>query len=670
MKRLFLFFTILLISCNNNKKINREDKIIKDSISQYFRIVENDSLDDNERILFSEKIIKYYTNNPSKSQTSELEKISNFAYKFRLTENLKESSELLYNVAKQKKDTLSIGKSYNFKGKYYLDSQIYDSAFYYFVKAEKIFEKYNDSILTAKNYLNKSSCQLIATDNIGAITSSINAIKFLQNNNDPLNLYIAYNNIADASDELEDYENALAYYKKALNLLDQKKIEDNYFLNSSLKNNIGYVYLNQKKYNEAILFFKSGLEAKNLENENPSLFSMLMDNLAYSKFKIKDFSNLPDLFYKSLKIREREKLYSGIIINKRHLSEYYQHINDTLKSQKYANEALLTAKKIKSPTDILISYKQLFSVDKKKAILYSEDFISLNDSIQLAERKSKDKFARIAFETDEIIQQKDILEDKNRSLLYTFIGVLFLLSLLFVVRAQRARTKELMFKQAQQRANEEIYNLLMAQQDIIDQSREIEKRKIARDLHDGILSRMFGARLNLDSINHLEDSESVKKRLEHLNELKEIEQDIREISHDLSREKQDLINNFVSITTNLFEEQSLTHSAKLTYFMDSSIKWDLVKNNIKINVFRILQESLQNINKYAKANNIHVEFRKENGELYITVTDDGIGFDIAKKSKGIGMQNMISRAIDCNGKLDISSNKENGTKITLTIPLE
>ena len=56
--------------------------------------------------------------------------------------------------------------------------------------------------------------------------------------------------------------------------------------------------------------------------------------------------------------------------------------------------------------------------------------------------------------------------------------------------------------------------------------------------------------------------------------------------------------------------------------------------------------------------------------ICMQITDDGIGFDVSKKSKGIGMQNMISRAIDCNGKLDINSSKENGTKITLNIPLE
>jgi hypothetical protein len=59
--------------------------------------------------------------------------------------------------------------------------------------------------------------------------------------------------------------------------------------------------------------------------------------------------------------------------------------------------------------------------------------------------------------------------------------------------------------------------------------------------------------------------------------LKNIEQDIREISHDLNREKSELINNFVAIVDNLLEEQRKTFPAKLVSTIDSGIKWDKVK---------------------------------------------------------------------------------------------
>jgi signal transduction histidine kinase len=162
----------------------------------------------------------------------------------------------------------------------------------------------------------------------------------------------------------------------------------------------------------------------------------------------------------------------------------------------------------------------------------------------------------------------------------------------------------------------------------------------------------------------------LKKRSELLNELKTIEQDIREISHDLNREKLVLINNFVSIVHNLLEEQKSSHEAEVTYNIDTSINWDKIGNSIKINMYRILQEGLQNINKYANAKNITVEISGNAENVFLKIQDDGIGFDVHKKSKGFGMQNMISRTNDCNGIIDINSKKDEGTSILVTVPIE
>ena len=83
---------------------------------------------------------------------------------------------------------------------------------------------------------------------------------------------------------------------------------------------------------------------------------------------------------------------------------------------------------------------------------------------------------------------------------------------------------------------------MISQQSTIETGRVKEKKRVAQELHDGVLGRMFGLRINLDSLNKFDDSTAVEKRNNYLLELKNIEQDIREISHDLSREKSELIN--------------------------------------------------------------------------------------------------------------------------------
>ncbi|NHM05994.1 sensor histidine kinase [Flavobacterium sp. CYK-4] len=309
-------------------------------------------------------------------------------------------------------------------------------------------------------------------------------------------------------------------------------------------------------------------------------------------------------------------------------------------------------------------------VEHKDAAQYSKEYIKISDSLQKEERKAKDKFARIAFETDEIIQQKDKLTEQNRTLLYFFIGTLFLGILLFVIRTQRAKNRELLLKQQQQKVNEEIYNLMISQQATIEENRVKEKKRIAQELHDGVLGRLFGARLNLDSLNRFSDEESINNRFNYLNELKNIEQDIREISHDLNREKYVLINNFVAIVSNLLEEQSSSFDPILTSSLDESIKWDKVANTVKINLYRILQESLQNINKYANAKHITVEFKNQDNHILLTITDDGDGFDVNTKKRGIGLQNMQSRVAECEGTFEIKSKKGKGTQTTVSVPME
>ena len=211
---------------------------------------------------------------------------------------------------------------------------------------------------------------------------------------------------------------------------------------------------------------------------------------------------------------------------------------------------------------------------------------------------------------------------------------------------------------------------MISQQSTIEENRVKEKKRIAQELHDGVLGRLFGARLNLDSLNRFNDEDSINSRFDYLAELKNIEQDIREISHDLNREKFVLINNFVAIVSNLLEEQSNSFESELTSFLDESIQWDKVSNGIKINLYRILQESLQNINKYACAKNISVEFKNSNGLILLKITDNGIGFDPNTKKKGIGLQNMQSRVAECEGTFDIRSKKGKGTTTVVFVPLE
>ncbi|HEU0126105.1 MAG TPA: ATP-binding protein, partial [Flavobacterium sp.] len=370
------------------------------------------------------------------------------------------------------------------------------------------------------------------------------------------------------------------------------------------------------------------------------------------------------------KIRDSLGLGSGVVLSKIHLSEYYAFKKDTFKAIQYSKQALELSQKSNQISNTLEVLKQIALVDPGNSSVYSKQYIELNDQMLKAERKMGEKFSRIEYETNEIKDQNSNLQEKNKTLIYVF-SICTLLGLFFYVyKTQQARNRELLFKQEQQIANENIYNLMISQQNEIELTRIKEKKKVAQELHDGVLGRMFGIRISLDSLDKIDEAEAASKRKKYLAELKNIEQDIREISHDLNREKSELINNFVAILNKLFEDQRNTYSSKLITSFDSDVKWELISNIVKINLYRIIQEGLQNCNKYANADIIKVEFKNVSDSLILTIEDDGVGFNTNRTKNGIGLHNIEYRATECKGTVTIKSAKGEGTILIINIPID
>lgn len=580
------------------------------------------------------------------------------------------TTKLILERAEKSKDSANMAKAYTYLGDYYLSQSISDSAFMNYYKAEKTYLKIGDQLKLAKTFLNKASLQYNEGDFYEseiAVFKTLTILKKQKNVNDLL--YESYNLLGVLYNEREEYKKALEFQNNALEILQDKNIPAEFQYKAASLNNMGYIYMNMKKYKEAKTFFEEGIRQSNLFKDRASLYAILLDNLGYAKFKLNDETEMPDLFYKSLQIRDSLDLVSGVVSSKIHLSEYYAFKRDTAKALELSKQALKLSRTTTKYVNTLEALKQTAIVDPKNASIYSREYIKLNDKMLKIERKMGEKFSRIEYETNEIKDENSNLQEKNKTLVYVF-SICTLLGLFFYVyKTQQAKNRELLFKQQQQIANEDIYNLMISQQNEIELTRIKEKKNVAQELHDGVLGRMFGIRISLDSLDKLDEAEAASKRKKYLTELKNIEQDIREISHDLNREKSELINNFIAILNKLFENQINTYSSKLITTFDPNVKWEAISNIVKINLYRIIQEGLQNCNKYAEADIIKVEFKNENEILVLRIEDDGIGFNTKKTKNGIGLHNIEYRAKECKGTVTIKSVKDEGTKLTVKIPI-
>ncbi len=663
--RVYIVVLILVISCSKREGKRSEAKT--DSLNVYLSMIENDSIKVSDRLTFNYKALKILRQSNDSILKEKLFIVANNFYTLDDQRGFYISSKVLLSNYRKMNDTLSIARSYVYLAEHFRTVNEKDSSYYYYLQAEKYYLKFKAFPSLADVLVRKADLQNSGNDFFASEKSALDALSLLRNTDNYKKIYEAYNLIGISSAELGNHQKAIEYFSKALDVTNKLETDIKYYFKAISLNNIGNEYQNLHDYSKAITFFKQALR-ENLQTSYPDLYATILDNIAYSSFKIGDNSELPKLFLQSLKIRLDLSSSSKIILSKIHLSEFYYSLNDIEKAKRFSAEALVLSRIEKFPSEILASLKQLSIVDPINYNSYSKEYILIKDSLQQRERRLKDRFARIQFETDEITIQKDKLEEQNRTLLYFFVAALMIGTLLFVIRMQRSKNRELLLIQGQQKANEDIYNLMIAQQSKLEEGRIAEKKRIAQELHDGVLGRLFGTRLNLDSLNRMSDDQAIVKRNNYLVELKNIEQDIREISHDLNREKYVLINNFVAILTNLLEEQKANFRPDVAVHIDEKIKWDEISNTLKINLYRIIQESLQNINKYAQANTINLKIEMLDGTLMTIIADDGVGFDVNVKKKGIGLQNILSRTQVLNGSFSITSSKDQGTCITITFP--
>lgn len=672
-KTFLVVIFLIFVSCKKSKPhTSFNENVLEKDIVSFENVLENEDTSIIKKNIASDSLLNLLIK--SKNDTikrKRLVKLLVFNVINGRNEGFKITYEELLKASKEAKDTLNIANSYRYKAGYFRNISVYDSSLYYYVKAEALYKKIGDKYNIANILLNKSIVQYNINDLLRAELSISKSYNLCKDLNDKILLFQVYTTFGNISCDLKEFNKALDYHNRALNLTIENNLNPNYPQIAICQNNIGNTLKNSGRYKESIPHFVEGLKNKSI-NKDQELKVLLYDNLGHSKIKIKSYSQLPGLFYKALKISDSLNYVSNKIYIYCHLSEYFLTQNDTLMAIRYGEKALKLSKKSKIPPGIVLSLQQLSTINGDYAKKYSLEYYRVNDSLQIAERKLIDRFARIELETDELRQEKSVLEERNRNILSYLLGTIVIGGFLFFIRIQRSRQRELALKQSQQQANEEIYRLIISHQNQLEEGRDLEKKRISKELHDGVLGRLFGLRLNLEGLNNFDDTDAKQTRQEYLNELKVIEQDLREISHELNRENLVLINNFEAIINNHLDQQAKNYKPKLTAHLSDKINWEILPNTTKINLYRILQEALQNINKHAEAKHISVQFVKDaKGNLLFTIEDDGKGYNTnSKRSMGIGLSNIVERVHQCEGKIDIRSQLGKGTKIMITFPLE
>jgi signal transduction histidine kinase len=638
------------INCTgfNNKKyelFNKEDKIkYLDSLLKTSNSTYNDSL-------FK---LKYFD-------------LSNDYYNLNDYTKSIEVCKKALRLAKLTNDSLSIGKAYSYIGDcYFVDDK--DSAYYFYHRSEKLYRKLQVKEKLALMLFKKAHLLMYAGNYSESEIQASKSLKLLKGTKDYQLLFSAYTILGVDFEKLEEYQSAIKYYLLAKDVLKELKInkkdldsQNNYNLIASI--NLANAFEKLRDYNKAIDEL-SPLVNDEVKEKWPKEYAIILNDIGNVKMKSGHLIGVKTLFFKALEISKKNNFEDNIVYEYINLGEYFYKIKDFIKSRYYLKQALNLAQKIKSTDEIKTILRLLVKVDSSNSFYYNEKYIAVTDSLAKVQRISRNKYARIEYETSVVEDENKVLSAKNTYILIGSLLLIFALVLVIVYRYIKSQKREIEFTKAQQKAEEEIFDLLKEYQLKLSIAKELEQNRISKELHDSVMNKLYGARMQLGILNDSDVKEIKEKRLIYVDLLQEIEQEIRTISHDLQSDVIDNQFDYISLLLNLIQLQNEIGVTSFTFKSDAVIDWDTVDGLLKITIYRIVQEGILNVTKYAAAKHCSISISKnEHGGLVLIIEDDGIGFDVTTKRTGIGLKNMKERALLLKSELEVKSALGVGTTI-------
>ncbi len=210
--------------------------------------------------------------------------------------------------------------------------------------------------------------------------------------------------------------------------------------------------------------------------------------------------------------------------------------------------------------------------------------------------------------------------------------------------------------------------------DKVIQAQEEERKRIARELHDETSQSLTSILLGLSV---LADKKTELERHEQLRGLRQLVQETLEEVHDLAWQLRPSVLDKYGLATAL---ERYMEQYRSKYGIDADLCMlglDEIRlpMEIEISVYRIIQEALTNVARYARARNVSVIISRKQCQLSVIVEDDGAGFDVEQvlgrepTRSNLGLRGMQERAVLLNGSLKIESGFGSGTTVFVNLPL-
>ena len=440
-----------------------------------------------------------------------------------------------------------------------------------------------------------------------------------------------YNQLGRVYSRLEDHSSALKYYQTALQLQNNSEY---YHL---LINNIGLVYYDLANYEKALEFFTETHNI-NLTLNKPIKTARSLNNVGITMSKM----GLPksiDSLKKALKMRLDQDYKVGIFDSYLKLSDHYMRVGDLKTAKKYAVMAHQLAKVNKNnlleveALSLLMRINPNVNIKRYTFMIDSINRDNLNAQHRYAAKKyGLEKLEKITKENELKLKTIELDNEKQKRKMasFIFIGSLSILSIIFTFIFIKSHHKRQRLK--------EVY---------------ATQSSISRKIHDEVANDMYELMTVLENDSKINNVQ--------VNKFNDIYQKTRDISKEY--------------TVISFDDSFVEHINELTSSFQNSetniitkglsrMNWDKVSIINRTTIFKTIQELLINMKKHSNASLVLLIFEKENRNLHVSYSDNGIGSEL---KKGNGIQNTENRIQAINGIITFETNLNKGFKAKIKI---
>jgi signal transduction histidine kinase len=579
-------------------------------------------------------------------------------------------------LARQINYKKGIARAFNGRAEYYKNKGDIPKAID-LLRLELVLRKQDNDSLgmgRALNDIGASYSEIYYTDS--AIQYYLLNLKLQEEIRNYKNIASAYANIGNLYADLQMHEKGVEYLKKAL----QTRLEHNDEKGSVYTlNNLAVAFGKWNKPDSAIAYAIQGIEIAKKYN-NTFVQGVITGGLAELYKDKGEYQKSIDAAINSIDILTKVNRKPNLVYPLVNLAVVYNILkrpDDALKSLD-KGYVIMKELNLMSPLEVYFQeYANAFEQkgNHKEALKWWKEYMVLDDSLFKSENnrilsETETKFQTQKKET-EIANQKLVLADQNAQLLKQrlWIGGLFstigLMAALFYAYWSRYKRKK----------KEELDAAVIREQKVglraVIDAQEEERKRVAKDLHDGIAQEMVALKLG---VNVLE--QKIKNRLpDQLIYIQELSQQIESTTKEI-RTISHLMMPPVLETKGLAPSlellcQSTLKNAGVDYQINIEGITDKIEDKVKIGIYRVAQELINNIIKHADANKVLIILSLTGSSLMLKIEDDGKGFNFeeARYNGSMGLLNIISRVSTLGGSIHVQSVQPHGSCSTIQIPM-